>query len=281
MPALRCPSPIPTLRAGLEGDISLLPFTDTAPRAARPAAVLGLIAVNALVFLWTLGLSPAELSAVLADYALIPVRYTDPEAARSVGLDPNDLWPLITDAFLHGGWMHIIFNMWFLWIFGPAMEARFGRLGFLLLYLGGALTASVLHVATHPDSIAPVLGASGAIAAVIAAYAVIYPTERVITIVPIFFIPLFIPVPAIFFAAFWFMLQIVQGSTEIARPGMAEGVAWWAHIGGFAFGALFALIARLLMHGTQTRLYRWVDTHPQHASGRRVPDIPRRDWPER
>ena len=244
----------------------MLPFTDTAPRAARPAAVLVLIAINALVFLWTLGLTPDALNAVLVDYALIPARYTDPELARSVGLNPYDLWPLITDAFLHGGWMHIIFNMWFLWIFGPAMEARFGRIGFLALYLGGAVTANMLHVVTHPGSVAPVLGASGAIAAVIAAYAVIYPTERVITIVPIFFIPLFIPVPAIFFAAIWFVLQIAQGSSEIARPGMAEGVAWWAHIGGFAFGALFALIARLLMHGTQTRIYLWTDTHPHHVA---------------
>ncbi len=125
------------------------------------------------------------------------------------GLSAHDYWPLITDAFLHGGWLHIIFNMWFLWIFGPAMEARFGRFWFLALYFGGALVASTLHVATHPDSTEPVLGASGAIAAVIAAYAVIYPTERVITIVPILFSPLFVPVPAILFAGLWLGLQIL------------------------------------------------------------------------
>jgi len=255
----------------------LLPFTDTAPRAARPAAVLALIAVNALVFLWTLTLPPDSLNAVFAEYALIPVRYTDPRVALSVGLDPGNLWPLITASFLHGGWMHIVFNMWFLWIFGPAMEARFGRFGFLVLYLGGAAAASALHVVTHPDSIAPVLGASGAIAAVIAAYAVIYPTERVITIVPIVFIPLFIPVPAIFFAAFWFVLQIVQGSSEIARPGMAEGVAWWAHIGGFGFGAMFALLARLLMNGPQARVAVWDQSTRRHSTGPRVPNIRARD----
>ena len=256
----------------------MLPFTDTAPRAARPAAVLALIAVNALVFLWTVGLPPRALNAVLVEYALIPARYTDPALARSVGLDPNDLWPLITDAFLHGGWLHIIFNMWFLWIFGPAMEARFGRVGFLALYLGGALTASVVHVATHPGSIEPVLGASGAVAAVVAAYAVIYPTERVMTIVPILFIPLFIPVPAIFFAAIWFAMQVLQGSSEIARPGMAAGVAWWAHIGGFAFGVLFALVARVLMHGIQTDTSRWSEMYDRRPSRRHVPEIPRREW---
>ena len=255
----------------------MLPFIDTAPRAAHPAAVLALIACNMLVFLWTLSLTPDELNAVLMQYALIPARYTDPEIARSVGLNPDNLWPLVTDAFLHGGWLHIILNLRFLWIFGPAMEARFGRLWFTALYLGGALTASVLHVVTHPGSIAPVLGASGAVAAVIAAYAVIYPTERVITIMPIFFIPLFIPVPAIFFAALWLAAQVVQGSSEIIRPGMAEGVAWWAHIGGFAFGALFALVARALMRGTQTKIYQWSNSPRQRNSSGRVPDILRRD----
>ena len=256
----------------------MFPFIDTAPRAARPAIVLGLIAVNALVFLWMESLPPRALNAVLVNYALIPLRYTDPDVALSVGLSPYDLWPLLTDAFLHGGWLHIIFNMWFLWIFGPAMEARFGRLGFLVLYLGGALAASAVHVVTHPGSSEPVLGASGAIAAVIAAYAVIYPTERVITIVPIIFIPLFIPVPAILFAGIWFVLQVLQGSSELASPGMAAGVAWWAHIGGFAYGAAFALVARILMPGPQTATARWSEMYERRARGRRVPDVRPRDW---
>ncbi len=256
----------------------MFPFTDTAPRAAFPAAVLGLIAVNALVFLWTWSLPSGALNRLLVDYALIPLRYTEPDLARAVGLDPTNLWPLLTDAFLHAGWLHIIFNMWFLWIFGPAMEARFGRFSFMLLYLGGALSASMVHIVTHPDSAEPVLGASGAIAAVIAAYAVIYPTERVITIVPIFFIPLFIPVPAILFAALWFGLQVLQGSSELSSPGMAAGVAWWAHIGGFGFGAVFAVIARTLMRGTQTQVARWSDMHDRRAYGRRVPDINPRQW---
>jgi membrane associated rhomboid family serine protease len=255
----------------------LFPFTDTAPRAAHPAIVLMLIAANAFVFLITIGLPTATLNEVLVNYALIPVRYTHPDLARAAGLDPYDYWPLVTDAFLHGGWLHVILNMWFLWIFGPAMEARFGRALFIALYLGGALAASAVHIATHPNSTEPVLGASGAVAAVIAAYAVIYPTERVITIVPILFIPLFVPIPAILFAALWFGLQVWQGTTEFARPGMAIGVAWWAHIGGFAFGALFALIAARLMGGAQTRITRWSDMYDRRARGRRVPDIPQRE----
>ncbi len=258
---------------------ALFPFTDTAPRAARPGAVLTLIIINAVVFLWTVSLPTRELNAVLLQYALVPFRYTHPLLARSVGLDPDSYWPLITDAFLHGGWLHIIFNMWFLWIFGPAMEARFTRAGFLVLYVGGAIAASAVHVVTHPESSEPVLGASGAIAAVIAAYAVIYPAERVITIVPILFIPLFIPVPAIVFAGLWFALQVLQGSHELGQHQMAAGVAWWAHIGGFGFGALFALIARALMPVARTPISRWSDMYDRRTRGRRVPDIRPRGGP--
>lgn len=251
----------------------MFPFTDTAPRAANPVAVLVLIVTNALVFLWMLGLSPRDLNLLLVQYALIPLRYTQPDLARSVGLDPYDYWPFLTGAFLHGGWLHVIMNMWFLWIFGPAMEARLGRIGFFVLYLGGAFVASVLHVVTHPDSSVPVLGASGAVAAIIAAYAVIYPTERVITIVPIIIIPLFVPVPAILFAALWFGFQVLQGSHELIGAQMASGVAWWAHIGGFAFGAVFGLAVRALMPGPRTQITRWSDMYDHRTRGRRVPDV--------
>jgi len=256
----------------------LFPFIDTAPRARRPIVVLTLIALNTAVFLWMLTLSPRALNVVLIEYALIPARYTYPLLARAVGLNPNDYWPLLTDAFLHGGWLHIIFNMWFLWIFGPAMEARFGRFWFVVLYLGGAIAASAVHVVTHPDSTDPVLGASGAIAAVIAAYAMIYPTERVITIVPIVFIPLFIPVPAILFALIWFVLQVWQGTSDFGQPDMAASVAWWAHIGGFIFGGLFAAMARLWLAGTQMRVTRWEDTRDRRMRGRRVPDVKPKNW---
>lgn len=246
----------------------MFPFIDTAPRAARPAVVFGLIAINTVVFLWLWSLPRAELNEVLVQFALIPVRYTEPEIAREAGLDPTNLWPLLTDMFMHGGWMHLIFNMWFLWIFGPAMEARFGRALFAALYLVGGLVANLVHLATHASSADPVLGASGAIAAVIAAYAVTYPGARVVTIVPIGFIPLFFRIPAVVFAVIWFGLQLVQGSFELATPSMAGGVAWWAHIGGFAFGALFAIVVGHAAPGLQTPTTSW-----SHMRGRRVPDI--------
>src|SRR5262249_57807242 len=133
----------------------------------------------ALALLWKLRQPPVRPQSGLAHAALIPAGYTDPAAARAVGLDPSNFWPMLTNPFMHGGWLHLISNMWFLWIFGPAMEARFTRLGFFVLYIAGALAASVVHLATHPDSTEPVLGASGAIAAVIGAHAVTYPTARV------------------------------------------------------------------------------------------------------
>jgi len=251
----------------------VFPFIDTAPRARRPVIVLAIIAVNVVVFLWMWSLPSRTLESVLVRFALVPLRYSEPALAVRLGLDPNNYWPFLVNAFMHGGWLHLLTNMWFLWIFGPAMEARLGRFWFTVMYVGGACVASLVHVITHPGSTDPVLGASGAIAAVIAAYAMTYPSARVITIVPIFFIPLFFPIPAMWFALIWFVLQVFQGSAEIFGPALAGGVAWWAHIGGFGFGALFASLANLFGLGIQTRTTVWSDTR-----GRRVPNVRPRGW---
>jgi membrane associated rhomboid family serine protease len=222
----------------------MIPISDTAPRASPPVLVLTLIAINAFVFLWMWELPPRALQQVTFEYALIPLRYADPLGARAVGLDPDNWWPLLTNTFMHGGWLHLIVNMWTLWIFGPAMEARFARLGFAVLYLSGGVVASATHLVANYDSPVPALGASGAIATVLGAYAVIYPRERVLLIVPLGF--LFIPLsaPAILFALVWFGIQVLQGTQDLFSPSLAGGVAWWAHIGGFAFGAVAALVVR-------------------------------------
>ena len=251
----------------------MFPFIDTAPRASPPVLTLAFIAINTLVFLWMESLPPATLDQVLVHAALIPVRYTGPLIAQRHGLDPWNWWPLLTKTFMHGGWLHLILNMWFLWIFGPAMEARFGRVGFAVLYLAGGVAASAVHLLTHPLSTTPVLGASGAIAAVIGAHAVAYPRARVITIILIVFIPLFVPLPAVLFAVIWFGLQLLQGTVELASPHMAEGVAWWAHIGGFAFGALFAFAAHAPGPPHPVRTTTW--SGPMRG---RVPTIRPRNW---
>ena len=250
----------------------MFPFTDTAPRAARPIVVLGLIAINSLIFLWMWDLSLRSQNAILVHYALMPISYTNPAAAVRLGLDPANWWPLLTNTFLHGGWLHLISNMWFLWIFGPAMEGRLGRLMFLALYLGGGIAASAVHVMTHVDSTEPVLGASGAIAAVIAAHAVTFPRERVVMVVLIIIIPLFFSVPTVVFALIWFGLQVIQGTSELASPGMASAVAWWAHIGGFGFGALFAFVVGAFEFDSGVRTATW------SGRGRHVPLIKPRTW---
>jgi membrane associated rhomboid family serine protease len=164
--------------------------------------------------------------------------------------------------------------MWFLWIFGPSMEARFGRLGYAALYLAGALAASTVHLLTHPDSTEPVIGASGAIAAILGAYAITYPTARVITLILLVFIPLLLPIPALLFAIIWFVLQLMQGSLELLSPNLAPGVAWWAHIGGFGFGALFATVANGMGVTSRVATTTWTRAGGRH----RVPTIRPRRW---
>jgi membrane associated rhomboid family serine protease len=167
----------------------------------------------------------------------VPRRYFFPSWGEFNALSPLDLTPFITNAFLHGGWLHIILNLWTLFIFGPALEDRLGRARFLALYLLSGLAASVTHAVFNAASPVPVLGASGAIAGVIAAFAVRFPYAWVRVIVPILFIPLFFSIPALLFAGIWFFMQVFQGASELVSPfASAGGIAWWAHIGGFIAG---------------------------------------------
>jgi membrane associated rhomboid family serine protease len=142
----------------------------------------------------------------------------------------------LTNTFLHGGFLHIILNMWTLWIFGPALEDRLGPVRFTILYLLAGTAASVTHAIFYATSPIPVLGASGAIAGTIAAYAVRFPYAWVRVLVLLVVIPLFFDIPAIAFAGFWFFTQVVQGTSELFSPFAGTGIAWWAHIGGFVAG---------------------------------------------
>jgi membrane associated rhomboid family serine protease len=145
--------------------------------------------------------------------------------------------------FLHAGWMHLIGNMWYLWIFGDNVEDRLGHFNFLLFYLLCGLAAGVVHTAANLDSTVPSLGASGAIAGVLGAYAVSYPFARVLTLVPIVFFFQVIEVPAIIILGLWFLLQFLSGASSITTSQAASGgVAWWAHIGGFIAGILLLAV---------------------------------------
>jgi len=140
--------------------------------------------------------------------------------------------------FLHGGWMHFISNMWSLWLFGDNVEDCMGHLRFLIFYLLCGLAAGFIHFMFNPTAQVPTIGASGAIAGVMGAYFVMFPTARVITLVPIFFLPYFIEIPAVFYLGIWFMMQLFSGMFSLVLPTGAGGIAWWAHVGGFLFGIL-------------------------------------------
>lgn len=145
---------------------------------------------------------------------------------------------MLTCIFLHGSWMHILGNMWFLWIFGDNVEDRLGHVGYLCFYLGCGIAASLAHYLTDPSSTLPTVGASGAIAGVMGAYFVWYPHSRVHALLPVFGFLQFVEVPAALFLGLWFLMQFLSG----LGPMGAGGVAWWAHIGGFAAGVLVALL---------------------------------------
>ncbi len=152
----------------------------------------------------------------------------------------NWLFSIFTAMFLHAGWLHILGNMLFLWIFGNNVEDRVGRLVYPLFYLAGGIVASLAQLAVGPNDAVPNLGASGAIAAVLGAYLVMFPRRRVLTLV-FFFIITFVSVPAIIVLGAWFLLQVFSGVGALSSHVTSGGVAFWAHIGGFAFGALVAL----------------------------------------
>ena len=144
---------------------------------------------------------------------------------------------LVTSMFLHGGWLHVFSNMWTLWIFGDNVEDRLGHGRYLGFYLLSGLAAAAIHTLTNTDSTLPTIGASGAIAGVMGAYFVLFPGARVVTLIPIFFWPLFVELPAILYLGFWFLTQFYSGTLSLAAGRDAGGIAWWAHVGGFLVGS--------------------------------------------
>jgi membrane associated rhomboid family serine protease len=215
----------------------LFPIRDSVSRSRTPAVVWAIIGLNAAVYLYQLSLGGSSELAFVYRHALVPLRYFNPEWGWEVGLSPTDATPFFTSMFMHGGLLHIVLNLWTLWIFGPALEDRLGPVRFTALYLGSGLAAGIAHALFNAGSAQPMLGASGAIAGVIGAYALRFPYAWVRVLVPIVIIPLFFWIPALVFAGVWFLLQVVQGASELFNAfAPAGGIAWWAHIGGFIAG---------------------------------------------
>lgn len=216
----------------------MLPIRDSIPSRNPPLALYAIIALNVVVFLFELTLPHRQLDQLFLLFGVVPARYTHPSWANAVGFPGLDLWPFLTSMFLHGGWMHILGNMWTLWIFGDNIEDRMGPVRFVLFYVLCGIVAAIVHLVTNPSSQLPTVGASGAIAGVLGAYFLLFPHAKVVVVLPIIIYPLFFSVPAIVYLGFWFLSQIFSGFGSLAGPSEVGGVAWWAHIGGFLTGML-------------------------------------------
>jgi rhomboid family protein len=213
-----------------------------------------LIAVNAFVFLCEIGIDPEQLEQFFYLFGMVPARYSHPEWARAIGFPVDDYWPFLTSMFLHAGWLHLISNMWTLWLFGKAVEDRMGRMRFLLFYLLTGVAAGLTHWFTNVDSTMPAVGASGAIAGVLGAYFILYPHARIIVMFPVIFLPFFFELPALIYIGFWFLGQVFSGTLSVLGPDDVGGVAWWAHVGGFLAGVVLYRLF-LLPPGRAPRKY--------------------------
>lgn len=218
----------------------MFPLRDSTPSGSVPIVTVCLIIVNSALWLYEVSLQN-QLERFILEYGLIPLQFV--QAFRSGGgMWSHAVAPLVSSMFLHAGWMHVIVNMWFLWIFGDNIEDRLGHFKYLLFYLLCGIGASLLHVAFQPHSKLPMLGASGAISGILGAYLISYPHARVHTLLIIFVLIRFVEVPAFLFLIFWFILQLVAGTSQLAARGEVGGVAYWAHMGGFVVGIILLLI---------------------------------------
>lgn len=213
----------------------MFPLSDSIKSKSFPLVTITFIAINIYVFFKELvSVNPDQF---VNTYALIP---------SSVHLgNPQTLIPFVTAMFLHGGFLHIISNMWFLWIFGDNVESYFGKIWYTALFLGAGLAGNILQFFLSPHSTIPMLGASGAISGVLGAYYILYPHSRIKTLVPIFLFITVIDIPAVIYLFYWFFIQLFSGIASIGSINQnVGGVAFWAHIGGFISGILAAQAAK-------------------------------------
>jgi membrane associated rhomboid family serine protease len=224
----------------------VIPLRDANPTRRTPIVTLTLILACFVIFAWQLGLlasgGDAGLERFFERWGLVPANLAE-AWSRGERLSPSTA-TLVTSQFLHGGWLHLLGNMLYLWIFGNNVEDRLGRLRFLLFYLGGGIAAGLAQYAIDPTSPVPMVGASGAIAATLGAYLVLFPRARITTLVFLGFFYQLIDVPALIVLGFWFVLQLIDGFASLGVDQIGGGVAFFAHIGGFLAGAI---LARLIL----------------------------------
>lgn len=213
----------------------MIPLYDTIHSRRFPLVNWILILANAAVFWFELRIGQAALQNFISTWGLVPAHFLSA---------PQEAWlTIFTSMFLHGGWFHLLSNMWVLYIFGDNIEDRLGPAPYLLFYLLSGAAAALLQIFITQDSSAPMIGASGAIAGVLGAYLISYPGARIASLVPILFIFTIVDVPAVIFLIFWFVSQLYSGLFAI-QGGSASGIAWWAHVGGFIFGLIMVSFFR-------------------------------------
>ncbi|MGH9775509.1 MAG: rhomboid family intramembrane serine protease [Candidatus Acidiferrales bacterium] len=218
----------------------MIPLKNLNHRSSFPGITLLLIIVNFIVFFHQLQLDPHAMNQFILTFGLVPSRISLALTTSKVHLS-NALPTLLSSMFLHGGWLHIIGNMWFLWIFGEMVEDRLGHAPYLLFYLACGVGAGVSQLLFDWGSNIPSIGASGAISGVMGAYLILFPGARILTLIPLFIIWFTARIPAVLFIGLWFIVQFLSGIGSLSMAPGTGGIAWWAHVGGFLLGVLLVL----------------------------------------
>lgn len=218
----------------------MIPLRDNIRSRTVPFVSYAFIGINILVFLFEITLG-AGVDRFVGAFGVVPERtiYILFQAPDYIHLA---VIPLFTSMFMHGGWFHLLGNVLFLYIFGDNIEDTLGHFRYAVFYIGCGVAASLIHLATHPASTIPTIGASGAIAGIMGAYFLLFPGSRIVTLVPFFFFIQLIEVPAFVFLGIWFLIQFLSGFFSFAVSSELSRIAWWAHIGGFAVGAGYVLL---------------------------------------
>jgi membrane associated rhomboid family serine protease len=224
----------------------VIPLRDANPTRRTPVVTVGLIVLCVVAFVIELGVLATDgssgLTAFVVEHGVVPAELMG--AVSGSGTPIGEAADIVTSMFLHAGWLHLAGNMLYLWIFGNNIEDRLGRLGFAAFYLAGGVAAALAQVAVDPRSEVPLVGASGAIAAILGAYLVLFPRARILSLVFLGFFYQLIAVPAVLVLGFWFILQVIDGVTSLGADTAEGGVAFFAHIGGFALGLVLGALIR-------------------------------------
>ncbi|MFH2137957.1 MAG: rhomboid family intramembrane serine protease [Candidatus Omnitrophota bacterium] len=218
----------------------MIPLRDSTPSRHFPVVTLCFIILNLYVFIKGIFLGPS-IAGVIHRFAVIPVNYSQLSWRH-----PDDLFgksiPLLSALFLHGGWLHLIGNMWYLWIFGDNVEDRLGHFRFFIFYIVCGICGNLAHIAMNIHSNIPAIGASGCIAGVLGAYFLMFPRAKILTLLPIFVVWTVVEIRAFFFLGVWFIIQFLSGFLLASSSKEVQSIAWWAHIGGFIAGIILTVL---------------------------------------